>query len=59
MENKKYEYIYKDKIKFTFKKAFGLYKDHYHIPLLYIGFNKTGFGITLLGIYFSIFWKLK
>ena len=44
-------------MKFKIKKAVGMSKGgYYHIPLLFVGFGRDGFLITILGIAFSCAW---
>jgi hypothetical protein len=58
MEKERKKFVgYFGRFKFTLQIAVHKSKeDNLHIPLLYIGLNKKGFGITILGIYFSLFW---
>lgn len=41
----------------TVKKSWGISDGgYYHIPILFFGFGRNGFGITILGIYFGLAW---
>ncbi len=43
------------KFTFSLKNGCGLSKvGYYHIPLIYLGVGKNGFGITIIGIFFGI-----
>ena len=41
----------------TISKAYGISNGGYfHVPILFFGFGRNGFGFTILGIYFGISW---
>ena len=45
-------------MKIKVQKAIGMSKGgYYHVPLLFIGFGRNVFMLTILGIAFSLSWR--